>query len=152
MEKMPGMFQLPQMGLPQHNFRLKAREFNKSGEDFTIWFLEGVLENNPNYVDCLMCLGNIYTATGRYEEGLKIDQKLVKLKPEDPVAQYNLACSHSLLGNLDAAFKALEGAVSLGYKDLGHLQRDRDLDNLRKDDRYQELLDRVKISINSSLQ
>ncbi|MFN3467825.1 MAG: TPR end-of-group domain-containing protein, partial [Candidatus Brocadiales bacterium] len=56
---------------------------------------------------------------------------------------------HSLLGHLDAAFNALERAVSLGYKDLGHLQRDRDLDNLRKDVRYQELLDRAKKSVDS---
>ncbi|MDI6759478.1 MAG: tetratricopeptide repeat protein [Candidatus Brocadiaceae bacterium] len=149
MEKMLGMHQLPQMELPQYNFRLKAKEFNKSSEDFTIWFLEGILENNPNHVDCLMYLGNVYTATGRYKEGLKVDQNLVRLRPEDPVAHYNLACSYSLLGDVDAAFKALEEAVALGYKDLVHLQRDSDLENLRKDHRYQGLIDRVKISINS---
>lgn len=150
MEKMFGMLQLPPVCLPQSNFRLKAREFNKSGADFTVWFLEGILENNPNYVDCLVYLGNIYTATGRYEEGLKLDQRLVKLRPEDPLAHYNLACSYSLLGNLDAAFEALEKAVALGYKDLEHLQKDRDLNNLREDVRYQELLDRAKKSVDSS--
>ncbi len=149
MEKLSGMFQLPPVALPQHNFRLKARDFNRSDEDFTVWFLEGILENSPNYIDCLMYLGNVYTAIGRYKEGLSIDQRLVKLRPEDPLAHYNLACSYSLLGDIDAAFKALERAVALGYKDLTHLQRDRDLDNLRKDDRYQVLIERVKSSINS---
>lgn len=148
MEKMSGMLQLPPVSLPECNFRLKAKEFNRSKEDFTIWFLEGILESNPNYVDCLMYLGNIYTATGNYEKGLKVDQKLVGLRPEDPLAHYNLACSYSLLGNLDAAFKALERAVDLGYKDLEHLQKDRDLDNLRGDARYWGLVDRVKSNIN----
>ncbi|HHT9119946.1 MAG TPA: TPR end-of-group domain-containing protein [Candidatus Hypogeohydataceae bacterium YC41] len=150
MEKEIGILQLPPVGLPHYNFRVKAREFNSSGIDFTIWFLEGILENNPNYVDCLMYLGNLCTASGRYEKGLKLDQRLVKLKPEDPVAHYNLACSYALLNNVDDAFKALQRAVTLGYKDLEHMQRDGDLDNLRKDSRYKELVEKVKKSINST--
>jgi tetratricopeptide (TPR) repeat protein len=150
MEKMSGITSLPPVSLPKHDFHLKAREFNRNDEDFTIWFLEGILEDNPNYVDCLMYLGNLYTATGRHERGLKIDQRLVRLRPEDPIAHYNLACSYSLLGNLDAAVKTLEKAIALGYKDLEHLQMDRDLDNLRKDSRYQELLNRIKNDLNSA--
>jgi tetratricopeptide (TPR) repeat protein len=148
--KMSETKDLPPVTLPQYNFRLKAKEFNKSGVDFTTWFLEGILEQNPNYVDCLMYLGNIYTATGRYKEGLKLDQRLVKLRPEDPVAHYNLACSYSLLENPDAAFKALEKAVALGYKDLDHMERDKDLNNLRQDDRYQVLIERAKKNLHSN--
>ncbi len=150
MEKISGTLHLPPLSLPQYNFRLKAKEFNKSGEDFVIWFLEGVLKNNPNYVDCLMYLGNLYTATGRYKEGLAVDQRLVKLRPKDPISHYNLACSFSLLGEIDAAFRSLERAVLLGYKDLAHLQKDRDLENLRKDARYDEIVEKIKNNIKSS--
>ncbi|MEE9584886.1 MAG: hypothetical protein V3W51_05325 [Candidatus Brocadiales bacterium] len=144
MNKLSGSYQLSSISLPQYKFRLKSDEFKRSGEDFTIWFLEGVLENNPNYVDCLLYLGNAYTASGRYEEGLKIDKRLVELMREDPIVHYNLACSYSLVGNIDAAIKELETSVMLGYKDVQHIEEDEDLERLRGDKRYRELMDKIK--------
>ena len=134
----------PLITMPQHNFRVKAPEFSRTGEDFILWFLEGVLENNPNYVDCLMYLGNAYTAFGRHREGLRIDQRLASLRPTDPIVHYNLACSYSLVGEIDPAFVALEKAIVLGYRDVRHIEKDKDLDNLRKDNRYQNLVGRLR--------
>ncbi|BBO19036.1 conserved hypothetical protein [Candidatus Brocadia pituitae] len=131
--------------LPNYDFVLNAPEFKKEGEEFTIWFFEGILEQNPNYIDCLMYLGNMYTARGMYEKGLLVDQKLCRLKPEDPLAHYNLACSHALLKNSNAAFEALERAIALGYKDIFHLERDEDLSHLRQDARYQQLIEKIKL-------
>ena len=86
--------------IPEYNFELKAPEFQKSDEEFIVWFMEGVIEDYPYFLECLMYLGNAYTAMGEYEKGLQIDVRLVKLKPEDPLVHYNLACSYSLLGNI----------------------------------------------------
>ncbi len=79
--------------IPEYKFDLKTPEFRKTDDEFEIWFLEGVLESYPAYVEGLMFLGNVYTANGMYEKGLKIDIKLAKLKPSDPLVHYNLACS-----------------------------------------------------------
>lgn len=146
MDKLSGSFKLLPIILPQHSFRVKSEEFKRSGEDFTIWFMEGILEGNPNYVDCLLYLGNAYTTTGRYEDGLKIDKKLAELRHEDPIVRYNLACSYSLVGDVDAAIRELETSVSLGYKDIKHMEKDKDLEKLRKDKRYWELIGRAKRS------
>ncbi|MFQ5956987.1 MAG: tetratricopeptide repeat protein [Candidatus Brocadiales bacterium] len=144
MEKLSGSYQLSSITMPQYNFELRSNEFKRSGEDFTIWFFEGVLEKNPNYIDCLMYLGNAYTASGRHEEGMKIDKRLVELRPKDPLVRYNFACSCSLLGDVDTALRELETSITLGYKDVRHIEMDRDLDRLRDDKRYWELIAQIK--------
>lgn len=130
--------------LPNYEFIINSPEFQKEGEEFTIWFFEGILEGNPNYIDCLLYLGNAYTAQGMYEKGLLIDQKLSRLWPNDPLVHYNLACSYALLKNIDASFEALETAITLGYGDIYHLERDKDLAHLREDDRYRKLIEKMK--------
>ncbi|OOP55993.1 MAG: hypothetical protein AYP45_11820 [Candidatus Brocadia carolinensis] len=124
---------------------MNAPEFKKEGEEFTVWFFEGILERHPNYIDCLMYLGNAYTAQRLYEKGLVVDQKLCRLKPEDPLVHYNLACSYALMKNVNASFEAMERAIVLGYKDIYHLENDKDLAHLRNDDRYQKLVGKIKL-------
>ena len=109
--------------------------------DFEIEFYERVIERSPDCVDVLMALGDDYTKAGRYREGLEIDLKLAKLRANDPIVHYNLACSHSLLGQIDEALEALRRAIDLGYRDFAHMQRDPDLENLRRDPRYLALLE-----------
>jgi len=130
--------------LPKYEFTIKSPEFNKKGEEFTIWFFEGILERNPNYIDCLMYLGNAYTSNGMYEKGLLVDQRLSHLRPKDPLVHYNLACSYALLKNADAAFDALEKAIDLGYNDARHLEKDKDLAQLREDVRYRRLIEKIR--------
>ena len=133
--------------IPEYRFELKTPEFQKTDDEFTIWFLEGVLEKYPTYVECLMYLGNSYTATGMYEKGLKVDLKLSRLRPKDPLVHYNLACSFSLLGRLNESLESLEKAVDLGYDDLMYLVNDSDLDSLRDDENYKVLINKLKKSL-----
>jgi tetratricopeptide (TPR) repeat protein len=130
--------------LPNYEFIINSPEFKKEGEEFTIWFFENIIEENPNYVDCLMYLGNAYTANGMYEKGLMVDQKLSLLRPKDPMVHYNLACSYALLKKIDTAFDALEKAITLGYKDVYHLEMDKDMAYLREDIRYKKLIEKIK--------
>jgi tetratricopeptide (TPR) repeat protein len=112
----------------------------KKDADFEIWFYEGILERDPDFVEALMPLGNAYTERGHYDKGLEIDLKLSRLLPTDPIVFYNLACSHSLLGQITSAIESLEKALRLGYKDWNYLTRDPDLANVRKDPRFEEFL------------
>jgi tetratricopeptide (TPR) repeat protein len=132
--------------IPEYRFELKTPEFQKTDDEFTIWFFEGVIEKYPTYVECLMYLGNAYTATGMYEKGLKVDLKLARLRPEDPLVHYNLACSFSLLRRLNESLGSLEKAIDLGYDDLIHLVNDSDLDSLRDDEVYKVLINKLKKS------
>jgi tetratricopeptide (TPR) repeat protein len=108
--------------------------------DFELDFFEGILQRNPDFVDALRVHGNNLTLKGRYAEGLKIDRRIVELRPKDALAHYNLACSLSLLKKVDQALRALRKAIELGYHDFRYLREDRDLDAIRKDPRFRQLL------------
>jgi hypothetical protein len=57
---------------------------------------------------------------------------------------YNLACSYARDNQKDAAFAWLNKAIDGGFNPHGMLRGDDDLDNLRTDPRYRELLRRAK--------
>ena len=56
------------------------------------------------------------------------------------LARYNIACAQALDGEVDAAFAALSGAMSAGFADVALLKKDTDLDALRGDKRFVEIL------------
>ncbi|MHC4267940.1 MAG: tetratricopeptide repeat protein [Planctomycetota bacterium] len=137
--------QMP-LEIPEYRFDLKTPGLLKTDDQFTIWFLEGILETYPSYVECLMLLGNACTNNGMYKKGLKVDLKLARLRPNEPLVHYNLACSYSLLGIRNQALESLSKAIDLGYADLHHLENDSDLDDLRDEDDYLILIDKLKKS------
>ncbi len=112
--------------------------------DIEIDFLEGVIRRDPSYVDALQILGDDYTRRGKFKEGLKIDEQLAKIRPEDSLVQYNLACSYTLTGQLDLAFQSLTAALDLGYRDFKWMAEDPDLEALREDDRYKKIRSKIR--------
>ena len=118
--------------------------------DFQISFYEDIIKFNPDYVDALMALGEAYTKKGLYEKGLNIDRRLVSLRPANPIAHYNLACSLSLSGEITGAFSALKDAIGLGYDDFLFLNNDPDLISLRSDERFAEFAKMIKTKKDSA--
>jgi tetratricopeptide (TPR) repeat protein len=108
--------------------------------DFELEFFTAIVKRYPDYVDVLRVLGNLLTLKGRYAEGLQVDRRLVQLRPNDALAHYNLACSYALLKRPDHALKTLRRAVELGYRDFRYMREDRDLDTIRHDPRFRQLL------------
>ncbi len=112
--------------------------------EFEIKFYEGILIKSPNFIEALAAIGDLYTKKGDYEKGLVIDQKLARLRPEDPMILYNLACSYSLLNHIDTALTTIKRAIQCGYRDFQYIQQDDDLNNLFKDDRFLQYWKEVK--------
>ena len=117
----------------------RAQE-KQSQLDFELDFFEAILQRNPEFVDVLRVHGNNLTLKGRYSDGLKIDRRLVELRPHDALAHYNLACSYSLLKKIDLSLRALRKAIELGYHDFRYMREDKDLAAARKDPRFRQLL------------
>ena len=107
---------------------------------FEIQFFGEVLQRYPDYVDALKVFGTLLTQQGHYEESLEIDRRVVRLRPNDAVAHYNLACSYCLLNKHDQTLASLRRAFELGYKDFRFLRTDRDLESIRRDRRFKLLL------------
>lgn len=108
--------------------------------DFELNFFADVLKRIPDYSDALRAQAGNLTTKGLLKEGLLIDQVLVKLRPTDADAHYNLACRYALMLQPDLAIETLKQAVNLGYSDFRFLIQDRDLESLRKDPRFRALL------------
>jgi len=100
---------------------------------------ERIVEIDPDYREVLAGLAQIYTELGEYARGFEVDLRLARLSPRDPWLYYNLACDCSLLGRIDDALTLLRSAVLLGYSDRDRMDRDPDLENLRKDRRYRDV-------------
>ena len=87
--------------------------------------------STPDDAEVLEALGHLLTRSGRLSEGLAADRRLVELRPDEPVAHYNLACSLALVGDVEAALERLRHAMSLGFRDVAFIRKDRDLKSLR---------------------
>ncbi len=112
--------------------------------EFQIRFYEAILREAPDFIEALIALGDLYTYNGMIKEGLDVDIRLSRLRPDDGMVLYNLACSYSLLHEIDKAFGVMKLALECGYDDLNYLEADEDLEHLRKDERFQEYLNRYR--------
>jgi tetratricopeptide (TPR) repeat protein len=131
------------MRTPRGGDNFRKEDLFDNPIDFEMDFYEGVLQGDPENAEILSLLGNLYTQAGKYDKGLEIDQKLVRMRPEDSLVHYNLACSLALLKRAGEALDELERAIDLGYNDYIHLRSDHDLDNLRAEARFKTLVKRL---------
>lgn len=131
--------------MPKNNLRKKLTRQEQRDLDIEIAFLEGIVRRDSEFVEALQILGDDYTRRGLVEKGLKVDERLSELRPEDPIVYYNLACSYSLSQRLELSAVALERALVLGYRDFKWMTRDPDLRNLRLSPHYKKIRAKLRL-------
>lgn len=109
-------------------------------DEVEVRLLEGIRRRCPDDDRVWRALAGLYTRVGRHEDGLAEDLKLAQAFPCEPDVWYNLACSHALLGHVDDAFTALHTAVEHGYQNAEWMIKDKDLQPIRNDPRFNQLL------------
>ncbi len=100
---------------------------------------------NPEYH---YSLGVTYSFKGMKEEEEAAYMAVLAIESEDPSRNpalantyFNLACLYALQGKKDQAFEHLQKLFTLDAKKLYHfVQSDSDLDSLRDDPRYKQLM------------
>ena len=112
--------------------------------DLDIEFCEDILVRQPEHFEAMVLLGDCYTRRGDFKRGLEVDLRLSGIKPDNKLIRYNLACSYALTGQNEKAISSLNKAIELGYNDIDHLRQDRDLDVLKQDPRFQNILRHLK--------
>ena len=118
----------------------KKRTTGREKDAVELSFLEKVSKRLPEDLEILQALADLYTKTGKFQEGLEIDIKLSHQLPNDDLVWYNLGCSYSLTNQPNEAFEALSKAVELGYSDYDWMKTDPDLNKLHADPRFESLL------------
>ena len=112
--------------------------------DFEVSLTQAILKGDENNLLAMQVLGNALTKQGRHLEALTIDRRLTELAPDDDVAFYNFACSLSNLGRVEDSLAALRRSVELGYENVEYMTKDPDLENIRRDPRFQDILDSIE--------
>jgi TolB-like protein/Flp pilus assembly protein TadD len=88
---------------------------------------------------------HIFYATKLAESGKAAEAKVegaraLELSPNDTLMLYNVACLHSRLGEKQKSIEYLSKAFDNGYVNYDWLKRDPDLDNIRNEPAFIELL------------
>jgi serine/threonine protein kinase/tetratricopeptide (TPR) repeat protein len=109
-----------------------------------IGLIEEVLEKNPQ-MDGIRPLYAMYLAgAGRTEEAkAQISNEALNLCRSDHDMAYWLGSTYALLGDKDLAFKWLNRAVKLGNENKPRFENDINLDSLRDDPRFAELMSKI---------
>lgn len=81
---------------------------------------------------------------GELEQALEAHLEAAEFPSVRPVALYNCACVHALQERPDAAFEFLEKAMEAGFSNADQLVVDSDMDNLRGDPRFEEILEEMR--------
>jgi Flp pilus assembly protein TadD len=99
--------------------------------------LTRVAEAAPRRLEAWLGLGWCLKRLGRLDEAIRMLERGRDASPREAIVLYNLACYHSLAGNVPAAIENLTQAIALDdrYRDLTGSERD--FDPIRADPRFQ---------------
>lgn len=77
---------------------------------------------------------------GRVDEAKVQASKALELSPGDPLMLYNGACFYARMGEGERAMESLKSAVESGFENYEWIKRDADLESIRNDPAYKELM------------
>ncbi len=133
-------------GLIIHMYRSLGREADcKNAARKTLQLAEQEILVNPEDPRPVVAGALALLELGEIERAKEWARRGQALESEDDVARYNLACVYTHLGEIDLAFDLLRRVVSHGrpmWKDW--IEKDSDLDGLRQDPRFQQLLAQIR--------
>jgi serine/threonine-protein kinase len=113
-----------------------------------IELISSVLEKHPDMDGIRPLYAEYLAAAGREEESrAQLSEDALNLSRADHDMAYWVGSTYALLGEKDLAFKWLNKAVRLGNQNKPHFLRDKNLESLRSDPRYQELIAKLDITV-----
>jgi adenylate cyclase len=98
------------------------------------------VELNPDDAHAFSMGAVALCRTGDKGRGLEWAERALSLDPDDAGIAYNVACLFSLEGETERAFTSLQQAVDGGFVRKDWFEKDPDLDPLRDDARFKELM------------
>jgi TolB-like protein/Tfp pilus assembly protein PilF len=101
------------------------------------------LRHDPHDVRATYLVAGAYAHLGKRELAMERLNRALELYPDDFTTLYNVACGYARLGNRERALEALDRAVGTGRGSRKWFDNDSDLDALRGDPRFLEIMGRL---------
>src|SRR6185312_12593009 len=108
--------------------------------------LEKAHAADPDNSEITYALGQAYALIGRRDEALKIANELNQPAKQNVFLPKEAAYLYALLGEKERAIGILQKAAEDHYLPVAEVKTDPRLDELRKDPRVTELLQKIKLS------
>jgi TolB-like protein/Flp pilus assembly protein TadD len=106
--------------------------------------VERHLEFNPDDARAVTMGAVSLCRIGEKAKGIEWADRSIAMDSDDAGVSYNAACLYALEGEADKAIVSLQQAVTRGFGNRAWLEHDPDLDSLRTDPRFQELLEAAR--------
>lgn len=103
-----------------------------------------ILEKDPKNDFACYRLGYSLHGAGKLDEAIEYHQKATRFPGTKGIALYNWGCALSLKGEKEAAIEKLQAAVKNGFLRLDAYEGDPDLDNLRDEQAFKDLVAAVQ--------
>jgi len=98
------------------------------------------LSHHPDDARARIFLANVLARLNRIDEGKVEVAKSLEMSPDDPLMMYNAACFYAIAGEKRLAIETLKKSVNAGQKHYEWIKRDPDLDSIRNEPGYIELM------------
>lgn len=122
----------------------KKQEFDlskiKKLDDPRYDILQKRIMNNPQDANAYAQLGYLYGIKGELTSELYYYTKALDIRPDFKEVLYNMACIYSAQGEKEKAIQSLEKAIVGGFKSLEIIESDKDLNGIRNEKRYKDLI------------
>jgi tetratricopeptide (TPR) repeat protein len=104
---------------------------------------EVLLRDDPKNPRRKIELMMVQARVGRFQDAAKLAAEIRSFAPHHPGMLFSVACCYALCQETDRAADALRQAIEQGYRDTWALQHDPDVEPLRGDPVYNEILKRL---------
>jgi tetratricopeptide (TPR) repeat protein len=103
-----------------------------------------VLQKDPDNLNWQNTYAIILAGSRKFKEALDVLNKIITKDQGFYVAYYNVACVHSLKKSKKEALEWLEKSFQKGFNEWDHIKTDTDLDYIRNDPRFIQLIEKYK--------
>jgi len=119
---------------------LKEMEKFKETVQEAIKFFSKYLEDNLDDSRARILYANSLLINGDVEKARKEITTALTLNPDDNVMLYNAACAYARINEKELAINTLKRIVLAGYEDFDWMKKDPDLENIRNEPEFLELI------------
>jgi TolB-like protein/Flp pilus assembly protein TadD/predicted Ser/Thr protein kinase len=120
--------------------RINDMENAKRALDEALEKIHVYLAKNPDDARAHMYHAIHLAAVNKNEEAIAEGKKALELNPGDSLMMYNAACLYARLGDNHLSIETLKNAIAAGQEDFEWIKRDSDLDSIRNEPEYIELM------------